>query len=497
MPKREYNRDQLSIFPIDIPDVLGPGHPAKVICAVLDRLHTDYLYESVSDEGAPCYDPKMMAELLIYGYSVGITSSRKIAQALKENFAFSYIAAMQQPDFRTINRFRRKNRDMLEQLFAELVIYCAKLGMVSMEHIAIDGTKVHSSGSDDATYNMERLKKRIRRLLEEAERIDIEEDKKYGEDDDGMGTPAEKEAREKLLKELDKMGDIKRLIEENDGKKVNATDPEANFMRMRGKGIKTCYNVQAAVDGKRQIIVACKVTNSPTDENLLVPMIKEVKANTGKIPRVLTADAGYGTGHNYRFMNKAKIDGYVPLIGVSDNQKEEYPFGNDAFIYNAGEDVVICPCGEKLEFISSTKRPNKQGRTRVYRGTNCNVCADFGECTTREKGRIVKISNYREDRLAMKEKLMTDYGKEIYRKRAATVEPVFGNIKWNGYLERFSLGGVKGAEIEFYLAAIAHNIKKIGVLVNKRRKNNATMLVNIMRLFLPDLIPTPYSYVNR
>ena len=457
MPIRPFNRGQRGLFPDDIRLYLGANHLSIVVCELVEHFDTRAFYERVSDEGPPRYDPDMMLALLTYSYCERIYSSRDIAKRLKTDFALVYITGKQQPDFRTINRFRKDNIDLFAKFFKETVRYCGELGMATLEHIAIDGTKIQANASNAATYTDERTEKEIEEILKKASEIDDMEDEKYGEDNDGSGIPDDIQER------LTKLDEIKHKLEKEQeaqggGKKVkvNATDSDAKFMKMYGIGTHIGYNAQAAVDGYYQIIVAADVVNAQIDDKQLIPMVLGTAHNTGRFPERLTADGGYGTARNYSFLDFFKIDGYVKLKGY---KKRKGKFHSYKFHYDDDRDVYICPADKEL--IYHREYEENGGLIKVYRCKDCLECEDFGKCTTNKKGRTIHIDEFRDYRIAMEEKLDTAEGKRFYKKRAPTVESVFGDIKWNGKFKRFSLRGLDNVKGEFDLLAAAHNIKKI------------------------------------
>jgi len=454
MPVREYNRSQCRLLPIDLLDTLGEDHLAVIVCEVIDQLDLGILYDKVSDEGAPCYDPRMMISVLIYAYGTGVCSSRHIARKLREDMAYIYIAAQQQPDFRTISDFRKDNKGVFIEVFREVVRYCDRLGMVPLGHVAVDGTKIRANASEGATYDVKRVEREIAGIVRKAEEVDAAEDEEYGEDNDGSGIPEEIKGLAKLRKKFE---EIEKETDGSKTEKVNATDADARFMKTRG-GVKMGYNAQVAVDEENGVIVSADVVNAAADEGQLTPMVKKVMENVGRKPGIVSADAGYGIGRNYRYLREEGIEGYIP---VKSRMKVKSRFSNEAFTYKEDEDVVICPEGKVLTFRGYDKKPNYDGPARRYRGDDCGLCKCRNECTTNKNGRSVNIGIYRKDIMDMRERLKTERGKGYYKRRATVVEPVFGDIKWNlGYV-RFGLRGLEKVRGEFSLIAIAHNIKKI------------------------------------
>ena len=204
---RAYNQDQMQLFPPSIRSLIESDDLCLVVNDVVKTLDLSCLYEKISSEGNPAYHPAMMLKIYFYAYAKGIFSSRRIAQALKENIAFIFLAAWQRPNFRTISDFRKNNLRELGLLFSQIVELCRQLGMVKLGHIAIDGTKIKANAADASTYDRKRIDKEIKRWLQHAEAVDQQEDQLYGADKTGDELPEDirdPEKRIKKLKELKK-----------------------------------------------------------------------------------------------------------------------------------------------------------------------------------------------------------------------------------------------------------------------------------------------------
>ena len=166
MNVREYHQNQMLMFPPLLKDALGDGHPALIVSDVIDSLDIGILERKMSSQGNKAYHPRMMIKILIYAYVIGTFSSRKIHRALQESVAFIYLAAYQKPDFRTISDFRKNHIQELKVLFQQIVHLCRKMGMVSLGHVAIDGSKFKANAADRRTCHANRVEEQIKRLQE-------------------------------------------------------------------------------------------------------------------------------------------------------------------------------------------------------------------------------------------------------------------------------------------------------------------------------------------
>ena len=339
MNVKEYNQDQGLLFPPHLRQLLSDDHPALIVNDIVETLDLHCLYQKISSEGNPAYHPKMMLKILIYAYSNGIFSARDIHKALHESIAFMYLAAWQKPDFRTISDFRKNNLAELDDLFCQVVDMCKCLGMVSLGHIALDSSKFKANASDKRTYDRKRIKKAIDKLLKEANKVDSREDRLFGSNLSGDEIPEEIQRQTDRLGRLEK---IKKELEHKGAEKINATDPDAVFMKTR-QGITTSYSGQVAVDESHHVIVAADVTTDPSDNEQLVPMVDKAEKTIGNFD-TLSADSGYSSGENLKQLAEKNLDAYIPDANYQGTQrgKQEAPgepyFPRSKFIRDETQD---------------------------------------------------------------------------------------------------------------------------------------------------------------
>jgi transposase len=441
---RPYAPRQAFLLPPSPLEWLPEGHLALFILDVVQQLDLSAIYAHYERElrGYPPHDPQMMVALLLYGYCVGVPSSRKIERKTHEDVAFRVIAGGGHPDHSRISDFRRVHLEALAGLFVEILRLCQKAGLVKLGSVALDGTKVKANASKHKAMSYERMKKdeqrlreKVSELLAKAEQVDEEEDAVYGKGRSGDELPEDlrhaKDRRERirqLMKELEE--ETKRQQEEEkaakdkdeppppptgdslpshkipttaDGEPTpkaqrNFTDPESRIMKS-GDGYVQAYNCQAMVDDAHQIIVAEAVTNQPPDVEHLVAMIARTVENCGKKPAKLVADAGYFSEANVCETMKWGID---PYIATGRRHHDEQ---------------VIAPRGRAPAGLSIKE--------------------------------------------AMARKLATKSGAAVYSRRKVIVEPVFGQVKEARGFRRFLLRGLRKVRGEWSLITLTHNLLKL------------------------------------
>jgi len=468
MNVKDYNQNQNLMFPPHLRDFLPDDHEAVIISDIIETMDLSCIYRKLSKEGNQAYHPKMMFKILAYAYANSIFSSRKIQRALHDSVAFIYLSAWQKPDFRTISDFRKNNLAEFNMLLHQLIQMCDRLGMISFGHFAIDGSKFKANASNKSTYDKKRVQNAIKKLLEHVDQIDRQEDQMYGPENNGDQIP---DKIRKQKNRLEKLKQIKKQLEQSNKEKINATDPDAVFMKTND-GIKTSYNAQIVVDQDQQVIVAADVTNDPSDNEQLVPMVDQTQETIGRIDK-LSADSGYSSGENLQKMVDKKIDAYIPDANYQASQrgKQDSPgqglFTRANFKRDELNDCFICPAGEKLTFLYMQKVKNKQP-LRLYRCKAFKYCSLKKRCTKSRQGRSITVNVYDDQFKAMRLKLDSAYGKRIYAKRKVIVEPVFGHIKETIGFRKFNLKGLSKVSGEFALVCIAHNLRKIINVFNKQ-----------------------------
>lgn len=462
---KEYRQEQNFLLPPSLDEFVPEDHEVRIISDVVDTMDLSPLLGKYEGGGAPAYHPAMMLKVIIYAYSLGIYSSRRIARELKTDTAFMYLSGLQSPDFRTICLFRAEHADVLPHLFVDVVRLCASLGMVGLGHVAIDGTKLRANASERQSTDkaglekeMKCLKEQMRQMIRASAEIDEIEDKQYPDGDGSEIAEAlkEKECRMKKLKEA------KEILEREKLNKVNLTDPDSRFMRDGHQLIQPSYNGQIAVDDKEQVIVAAAISQDTTDYLEFRRMLEQVEQNLGTLPQESSADSGYFCYANLEYAEQRGVDAYLPdnLLSWLDGREEsEKRYDKSNFRYDELGDSYICPEGKVLRKHGKQKRKGKHPAI-LYMGESCGECGERAQCT---KARARTIwHDGRENLLwSMREKLRSLEGKRKYSKRLYTVEPVFGAIMWNRSKMMMSLRGLLKVAGEFLLMCLVHNVKKI------------------------------------
>jgi len=448
---RSYDMNQQLLLPPDLRQWLRADHLALYVSDVVEALDLSGIlkvYEEGDGRGRPPYHPVLMVKLLIYGYCIGKMSSRKIEQATHDDVAFRVLSCNQQPDHDSIAEFRKRHLPELAKLFVQVLELCQRAGLVKLGHVAIDGTKIKANASKWQTMSYARMTEaeqelaaEVARLLAAAQRVDDEEDKLYGQGQRGDELPAELRNRESRLARIRELkADMEREAREAAEKKAEAakqrnkehaqkeqesgqkfrgrparvidpeqvipagktkrnfTDPDSRIMKDHGtKTFQQAYNIQIGVDAQAQIIVAAKVVQAGVDQEQLVPLLREVEKNLGRLPNQVSADAGYYSRAAITHQSVRDVDLHVPP-----NQRKPLDWGPE----------VALPENATLQ-------------ERMWH------------------------------------KLGSKAGREVFSKRKVIVEPVFAQVKHVRGFRQFLLRGLAQVEAEWLLVCMTHNLMKM------------------------------------
>lgn len=500
---KSYNQHQVMMLPPSLDELISKDHPVRVVNDIINSINIEPLLSAYESTGRSSYHPQMLLKILVYGYVTNVYSSRKLETSCKENINFMWLSAMNYPDHNTINRFRGvRLKDTLRAIFEQVVELLAKEGLLSIDEVFTDGTKIEANANKytfvwkkSIQTNKEKMKKQLAEIWDYAQNIADDEDRLPDPPDfTTIDSEKVKDTVEKLNKALSNKDNVSseakakmRYItkhypvniekyerqEEILGERnsFSKTDNEATFMimkedHMKNGQLKPAYNIQ--ISTSNQCIVNYTVHSNPTDTRTLASHIDQHEKSYGRSPKVITADAGYGSEENYNLLEQKEIKSFVKY-NMFDKQQhkttvDKTPFSSDKLYYQKENDTYICPIGQQMNYIGDIKRKTSTGfeqTIRRYQAKNCNHCPLNGKCHKSQGNRVVEINeNLNRQRLKAYELLNSEEGIEKRKKRCYDVEPVFGNIKNNHKFKRFMLRGKDKVEIEWGLLAIAQNIRK-------------------------------------
>ena len=472
-------KDQAWLLPPSIEELIPEDHICFLVEALVDSMDFEAFDLKYSGAGHPAYHPRVLLKILVMGVMDRVRSSRRLAKNARENVVYMYLSEKLAPDFRTISDFRKDNPEVVKKAFRHTVELGKQEGLLDLSHLSTDGSKVKANASNRRVLTGEELALLLRFVDEELEewaKQDTEEDDIFSElrgfdQLPGKSKKAIQKAAQYYVRKLRESGsvfkeEIKDKLEqaqvelrESGSRQTSVTDPGSRFMK-NGKGkIELSYNAQITVDNGG-FIVSSDVCQDATDTKQLEPQVLQVEENVRGLPAGVawSFDAGYFGGANIKFLSDKKIDGYIP----ENKNRSVDPYDKSGFRYDAEKDEYLCPGKKRLRFLGEHFDKQKDKTIRVYKGERCVGCKVQSKCTRKKDGiRYMKDFPYEAQRNTMREKMKTLRAKELYALRSRTVEPVFGDIKENNGLRSFLTRGLQRVKVEFNLACIASNLKKI------------------------------------
>jgi len=459
MPIKHGNRYQLSFLPPSIEEFVTQDDVVRAYDAFIDLLRWDKLKFKTpkNNMGRPQYDPKAMLKLLLYSYSYGIRSSRRIERACYHNLSFIWLTGGLKPDHKTIAEFRRNNKNPLKNVFKQCVRFCLKCDLIEGNVLFVDGSKVRANASSRNTYTKDKclkmlpkIDKRIDELLAECETIDQQES---GQD-----------SHVKLKKELSNKqalrSKVQSVMEELEAENIqskNTTDPDCSNMRSI-HGTHASHNIQQIVDDKNGLIVHVDTTSDKNDRQQFAVQIKQANEIVGDKCKIACADAGYANTDELKEIDAKQIKVIVPSQKQA-LHKTSKAFNRDEFTYDSKNNEYVCPKGHKLTYRGT----DKQNKTKIYRIIKpllCRQCQHFGICTSSFKGRkLTRIFN-EEYKQKFENQYLEPESQQVYKRRKEKAEHPFGHIKRNLKFDTFLLRGRDGTIAEMALLATCFNITR-------------------------------------
>jgi len=505
---KKYSFDQARFIPIHFDKQILPGTFEYTLSYLIDNEIDLSLFDnrySNDETGAPAYDPSILLKIVLYAYSRGIVSSRKIERCCRENIIFMALSADTRPHFTTIADFVSSMEKEVLGLFRNVLMVCDEMKLIGKDMFAIDGCKMPSNASKEWSGTKAEFKKKkqkmeraIRRILKKHRETDVEEK-------DLDVVEKEKQYIQTLRRQIKK---ISKWVDNNDDKpgktgkprKSNITDNDSAKMKT-SHGVIQGYDGVAAVDDKHQVVVHAEAYGQPQEHDLLEPTIEKTREDFKAIDSSedvfsktkLTADAGFHTEANMKMLSEENIDGYVadilfrkrdPRFADRDRYKERHRkerrklnktpddrFTIEDFTFAEDKSYCICPAGKRL-YRNGGNVIIGNHRAIKFRGPKsaCRPCEFRARCLrhpdhteTRQVHFFTGRSKEGKETYTqkMKRKIDSDRGRLIYSKRIGTAEPVFANVRNALGLNKFTLRGKKKVNIQWKLYCIVHNLLKV------------------------------------
>lgn len=518
-----YPREQILLFRERLEDRIPDDHSVRLLLEILDGLDwSSWERHYVLVAGQPPIHPKVMAGAIIYGLSHGIRSSRRLEWICGNSVDFMWLVEGRTIDHSTFCDFRTRFTRELKDLFRQIGRLAMYLGLIRLNQVALDGTRVKANSSPHATASAKTLEERLRvldeqidKMLAEAGEADQQDKDLFGDSFSGNTLPLElsdlkkRQAKLRQAFEAARKADAKRGKSKNSSKKeskrsakVPVADPDSAIMPNKEGGYAPNYNPLATADGECGMIVDADVLNEINEPGAVIPTVERIEANFGRKPQQLVADAGFSTGGNLSALADRGIEALMPVESLSlsaenpSNRADptqpvpEADWGKlpcrsrtkkldrSAFVYDAARDCYWCPMGRKLSFWYRKTKSRDTCDDSIYRVYRCHLCEGCGlggACLAgNAKVRTVSHDQHESARQAAASRLRTESGKKAYARRAHLAETPNAVIKQVMGLRRFLLRGLDKVRTEWLWACTAFNINKLISIMAKLRAESGS-----------------------
>lgn len=476
MAYRYGNRNQLQLFPSSIEEYVTPDDPVRVYDAFIEALDLEKLglYLDPHHVGNPAYHPKTMLKLLVYAYSYGIRSSRKIERATRHNLSFIWLTQGLRPDHKTIAEFRRKNRSQLADVLKQCAHLCIELNLIEGNTLFLDGSKIRANASIKKTWDQKKAQRALQHIDQRiAELLNECDEQDEAEEESGSFVKMDESLKDQKVLQA-KIQRILAELEEKKQKSLNTTDPDCTRINSIN-GTHAGYNVQSVVDDQHGLILSVDVVSENNDYNQFAKQIDQANELLEQKCQVACADSGYASTTELAKIDQQGIKVIVPSQRQV-SEKTPSPFAKEQFPYDHLHDRYICPEGHQLTFSYLNKnKKNGHKHYMISAKKICLSCSHYGVCTQSKQGRkIIRLVNEE-----LREKFEAQYlepeSQAIYRRRKAKVELPFGHIKRNLGVNAFLLRGLQGVKAEASILGTCFNLVRMITLLG------VTTLVSLLK----------------
>lgn len=465
------DREQLSWKMVNVERLIGADHPARAIWEFVGRLDlSGYSAKTRAVEGMagrPCLDPRLLISLWIYAYSNGVGSARAIERLCGYDPAYQWLTGTEVVNAHSLSDFRVAHEEALKGLFVQVLALLSADGLITLERVMQDGTKIRASAASDSFRGKGRIQEAIQAAREHVAAVDGMSEEESSLRANKARERSQRQRGERLQSALDEFQKLQAEGKEQSKIRVSTTDPDARVMKQPDGGFAPSYNVQANTDSANGLIVAVGVTQAGNDFEQLVPGVERVEQNFGEKPQQVVADGGYVSRDNIVKMKSLSVDFIGPQCDEQGKGKSSYEgrglrpeYRSELFVYDAVGDRFVCPQGRILHYEGKEERNSQVSYKYRAQKTDCQSCAAKGQCCPGNKvsGRSIQRSEESPEVTEFRQKMQTEEARKIYRQRAQVAETPNLWIKAKFKLRQFSVRGLRKVGMEAVWACLTYNI---------------------------------------
>jgi transposase len=471
---RPINRQQMSWRAVDVERLIGEDHRARAIWTLVGRLDLKQFYDdiesSAEEGGRPAFDPQLLISLWVYAYSEGIGSAREVARRCEFDPAFQWLTGLEEVNYHTLADFRVEKQQELDELFTQVLGALSKEGLITLEQVMQDGTKIKALASTRSYHREGTIRGYLERARQRVEEMGDPRNQEASPKTRQARTRARQEQQKRLenaLEELEKLRERKPTQKAKSEARVSTGDPQARVMKQPDGGLALSYNAQISSDAAQGVIVGVAVTQEANDSAQLLPAVERMEQRLKKKPQQMVADGGYTTRDNIEKMAGREID-FLGSMG-----REEMPSGAttpnrlppSAFVYQPETNRYVCPEGKLLRpqgRHSKTKRRGQVAYLYVARISDCQPCVRKPQCCPENQsyGRGLVRTEESAAVVAFREKMGSEGAQAQYRRRGRVVEFCHAWIKSKLGLRQFHVRGLAKVQTELLWACLTYNLQQ-------------------------------------
>jgi len=465
---RYVNRQQMSWRAVDVDRLISEDHTARAIWALVGRLDLSHFYEeiesSAEEGGRPAFDPQMLISVWVYAYSQGIGSAREVARRCAFAPAFQWLTGLQEVNYHTLADFRVGQQEELDELFTQVLTALSQEGLVTLEQVMQDGTKIRAAASPRSFQWESTIREHWERARQRVAEMGDPREEGCSERVKQARVRARRERQQRLEKALEELEAFQK--KECGPQRMSVSEPEARRMKLPDGGIALGYNVQISSDAAHGLIVGVAVTQEGNDTAQLLPAVERIEKRMRQEPKQMVADAGYTTRAAIEQMAQRNVDflGSMPREDATTGRTAPHRLPPSAFLYQPESNRYLCPEGKLLRPQGRFHQKRKQGVV-VYRyeakGSDCQNCVRRPGCcpTNQARGRGLLRVEESPTVATFRQKMATPEARAQYRRRGRVVEFCHAWIKNKLGLERFHLRGLCKVQAEMLWACLTYNLQ--------------------------------------
>jgi transposase len=477
---RYVNRQQMSWRAVDVERLISEDHPARAIWMLVGRLDLSRFYQGIASSaeegGRPAFDPQLLISLWVYAYSQGIGSAREVARRCEYDPAFQWLTGLTDVNYHTLADFRVDKQQELDELFTQVLAALSKEGLITLEQVMQDGTKIRALASGRSFQQEETIREHLERAQQRVKEMGDPRDPEVSPRTNGARQRAREQQRQRLEKAL---AEVQKLQQKpgsaKKAKKVSISDPEARFMKQSDGGLAPSYNVQISADGAQGIIVAVEVTPEASDSAQLLPALERIEQRLQQKPQQVVADGGYTTYEVIEQLAERRVD-FLGNLGcdlTGSGRTAPHQLPPRAFLHDLGTNRLRCPEGQLL---FPQGRRNK-GPGVIYhryeaKAESCLPCPRKPDCcpNNQRRGRSVMRLEENATVITFRQKMASPEARQQYRRRGRIVEFCHAWIKCKLGLRQFHVRGRIRVRAEALWACLTYNLQQ---WIRLRRPNPA------------------------